>query len=407
MHAGPAAPPRKASTAAAPVGGVLVMAALVLAALNLRPALASVGPVLPAIRSDLGLSGAQAGLLTTIPALCFAAFAPAAPRLATRFGLERTLVWCLALTGLATALRATVGGTAALFATTLAAGVAIAVTQTLLPSMVKRRFASRALLATGAYALSINLGALLAASLSAPASDAFGGSWKGALAIWAVFAPAAVVVWIMLGRSAPARAVPVAGEVPGGLPWRSAKAWALTLYMGGLSIIYIVTLTWLAPLYHDHGYSSGRAGAVLSVFAGAQIVSGLTIPPLAHRHSSHGFWLSTSIAAVGLGVLAVATVPLTAPWLWAAIAGLGMGGAFPLVLTLFVDHATSAEHAGQLTAMAFCGGYLVAAAGPTGAGAISDLTGSLTVPFVILAAVALAMVIVTPRLAGQQGEPAT
>jgi CP family cyanate transporter-like MFS transporter len=89
---------------------------------------------------------------------------------------------------------------------------------------------------------------------------------------------------------------------------------------------------------------------------------------------------------------------MAAPWLWAGLAGLGMGGAYPLVLALFVDRAATPEQAGELSAMGFCGGYLIAAIGPAGAGAISDLTGSLVVPFAILAAVAFIMVIVTPRL---------
>lgn len=389
-------PRRPAQAAGIDLHGAVMLAALVLAAVNLRPALASVGPLLPAIRAELGLSGAAAGLLTTIPLLCFGVCAPLAPRLAVRFGVERTLVVSLAAIGAATALRAA-GGTVMLFATTLGAGVAIAVTQTVLPTVVKRRFATRAVIATGIYALSVNLGALLGASLSVPVSDAVGDSWKGSLAFWSILAPLAVVVWAIIGRRDAVRGSSARGA-SSGLPWRSRAAWALTLYMGGLSVLYIVTLTWLAPLYHDHGYSSARAGVVLSVFAGAQIASGLVVPPLAHRCGDRRWWLAGTVAAVGLGVLAVAVAPMAAPWLWAAVAGLGMGGAYPLVLAVFVDRAVSPEQAGELSAMAFCGGYLLAALGPAAAGAVSDLTGSLAAPFAFLAAVALVMVLVTPRL---------
>jgi CP family cyanate transporter-like MFS transporter len=395
-------------TPAAPaaIRGVVVLVALVLAALNLRPALASVGPLLPAIQRDLGLSGAEAGLLTTIPSLCFGFFAPVAPRLASRFGVERTMVAALALLTAAVALRST-GGAGVLFAATLVAGVVIAISQTLLPAIVKRRFASRAILATGIYALSVNLGALLAASLSAPLSSALGGSWRGSLALWSLLVPVAVLTWLLLERRAPLPDPAVRDAPRRGLPWRSRGAWALTLYMGGLSIIYIVALTWLAPLYHHHGYSDARAGAVLSVFTAAQIASGLIIPLLAHRRGDRRWWLGTTVGAVGLGVLGAAVAPTAAPWLWACVAGLGMGGAYPLVLALFVDRAASPQQAGELTAMGFCGGYLIAAIGPAGAGAISDLTGSLAVPFGILAVVALIMVITTPRLVVARVEDAT
>ncbi len=57
-----------------------------LAALNLRPAITSFGALLEEVRDGLGMSGSVAGLLTSLPALCFAVFGVTAPRLARRFG---------------------------------------------------------------------------------------------------------------------------------------------------------------------------------------------------------------------------------------------------------------------------------------------------------------------------------
>jgi CP family cyanate transporter-like MFS transporter len=59
---------------------LLAVAALVLAAVNLRLAVTSVGPVLAEIRSGLGMSGTVAGLLTSLPVVCFASVGFAAPR---------------------------------------------------------------------------------------------------------------------------------------------------------------------------------------------------------------------------------------------------------------------------------------------------------------------------------------
>jgi MFS transporter, CP family, cyanate transporter len=400
--AGAPALPVERLRAAVGLRGFVVLGALVLAAINLRPALASVGPLLPGIRAELGLSGAQAGLLTTIPSLCFGIFAPLAPRLAVRFGNERTVLAGLVVIGVATVVRPT-GGAALLFGGTLLAGVAIAITQAVLPAIVKRRFASRAVLAMGIYALSVNLGALLGASLSVPAALALDGSWRASLALWGAVSPVAIVAWLLVGRrSRPAD--PTAR--PARLPWRSGGAWALTFYMAGLSVIYIVTLTWIAPLYHGLGLSEAAAGGVLSVFTASQIASGLVVPVLAHHRGDRRWWLAVTVGAVGLGVLAMAVMPLTAPLAWSAVAGLGMGGAYPLLLTLFVDRAESPQHSAELTAMGYCGGYLLAAGGPALAGAISDATGSLALPFGFLAAVALLMVAVTPRLAVSRVEDA-
>ena len=59
-------------------------AGLILAALNLRPAVTSLGPLLEEVRADLGMSGTVAGVLTSVPAACFALFGFTAPRLARR-----------------------------------------------------------------------------------------------------------------------------------------------------------------------------------------------------------------------------------------------------------------------------------------------------------------------------------
>jgi CP family cyanate transporter-like MFS transporter len=53
-----------------PVPARLLLFAIVLVAVNLRAALASLPPLVHTIQADLGLSGAGAGLLTTLPVLC-------------------------------------------------------------------------------------------------------------------------------------------------------------------------------------------------------------------------------------------------------------------------------------------------------------------------------------------------
>jgi CP family cyanate transporter-like MFS transporter len=101
----------------------LVLAGLVLVALNLRPAFASVSPVLETIRQDLGLSRAATGLLSTIPVLCMGVFASA--RTGDRMGLERGVLWSVILIGAATAGRLAGDFAPALYATTLLLGFGI------------------------------------------------------------------------------------------------------------------------------------------------------------------------------------------------------------------------------------------------------------------------------------------
>jgi CP family cyanate transporter-like MFS transporter len=144
-----------------------VLAFFLLAA-NLRPALTSVGPVLEAIRSSLGLSGAAAGLLATLPLLIFAGFSPFA-RLGHVFGLERTLAGCLALAVAGIALRSQ-GSVAALFGGTVIFATGIGIANVLVPSVIKRDFPHQVESVTTAYIMVMTLAGAVATGLAAPLS---------------------------------------------------------------------------------------------------------------------------------------------------------------------------------------------------------------------------------------------
>src|SRR3954465_11687354 len=103
----------------------LLVAAIVAVALNQRPAGVAAAPVPRDLRAETGLSAAMAGLLTTLPVLCFGAFAVAAPRLPRRVGLAPAGAASLRLLTAGIALRL-LSPVAALFAGSLLAGAAIA-----------------------------------------------------------------------------------------------------------------------------------------------------------------------------------------------------------------------------------------------------------------------------------------
>jgi CP family cyanate transporter-like MFS transporter len=161
---------------------VLLAISMVLLAANLRPAAAAVGPLLDRIRADTGLSATGAGVLTTLPVLCFGALAPLAPALVRRLGERTTAAVALAvlLFGLLVRL---VPGLGFLFFGTAVAGAAIAVGNVLLPILVRRNFPDRVGLLTGMYTTALVGFAALAAGISVPVADAFGGGWRPGLAI--------------------------------------------------------------------------------------------------------------------------------------------------------------------------------------------------------------------------------
>jgi MFS transporter, CP family, cyanate transporter len=370
-----------------PGGGALVLA-LILVALNLRPAIASVPPVLPDIQRDLHLSGTAGGALTALPVVCLGLFAPVAARLAARFGVDRVVAWALVVLGTGTLARA-VGGAAGLFAATFLAGIGLAVGGALLPGIVKAHFAvDRAATVTGLYTTGLAGGALLAAALTVPLRNLLGGSWAPALAVWALPAVAALAVWRWVAApAAPDPPAEAAAPARGGLPWRSGLAWRVTLYTGLQSLLFYASLTWLSPLFQAHGWSAERAGALLAVFSLTQLVATLGLPVLADRTGDRRPWIALAVGACTAGLLALAVAPLAAPWLVAAVIGFGTGGQFAMALTLLVDAAADPAASRRLSGMAFLVGYLLAAAGPAAVGGLYDATGGFTAAFLALTAV--------------------
>ncbi|WP_124193116.1 MFS transporter [Natrarchaeobius oligotrophus] len=372
------------------LSGLLVLTAFVLAAINLRPAIASVPPVLEVIRADLALSYTAVSLLTTIPMFCMGLFAFLTPRVA-RYGRERGLFWAIVFVGLATAARIAGHSTAVLFATTVVVGIAIAVGQTLLPALVGEYFPERTAFATGVYSISLAIGAILAAGFAAPIYQ-FANSWTLSLAVWSLLAVLAAVVLVPLVREGDDRP----GKSSDGrrrLPWRSPLAWSVTLFFVGTSTIFYSGLTWLAPRYVALGWTETSAGFLLTVFLLAQPIGMGLFTLLGDRFDDRRPWILGMGAITAVGAIAIALAPHLSPWLVVIALGTGSGGLFAIALTLPVDLAPDGQATDRLATMAMGIGYVISAFGPSIVGSVRDLTGSYVPSFVALCVVSVFLVI--------------
>lgn len=366
----PAPEPHRPPSSAA---RVLLGASLVLIAFNLRPVFSSASALLPEIRDVLGLSPTGASLLTTLPVVCLGLFSPLAPRLAQRYGTERTLLGVVVILALGTALRG-LSSIPLLFLGTALAGGCIAVGNVLLPGLVKRDFPDRAALMTGCYTMALCAGAASAAGLTLPVEHALGGSLDGALAIWAL--PALLVALLWLPQVlASRRQVKRTGFRVEGL-WRDRLAWHVTLFMGLQSALAYCVFGWLVPILRERGLDGVTAGAIVSVSVMVQAASCLVAPHLAVRGKDQRLINVTLCGFAVVALLGLLFAPLSTVWFWAVLQGIGQGGLIAVAMTVIVLRTRDSHMAAHLSGMAQCVGYLLAAIGPLIVGLIRGWTGS-------------------------------
>jgi CP family cyanate transporter-like MFS transporter len=372
---------------------------LVAVAANLRTVMASVPPLVQTISSDLGLSNAAMGALTTLPVLCMGVFAPSAQRLAARVGTAGAVELAAACLAVGTALRFFGGQVWPLYAGTFVAGVGIAVGGTLLPGLVKELFPPRRSgLVTGLYMFAMMGGATASSALAVPLRDWLG-SWQGSLASWSLLGVVGLLAWFPVARGAERhRAAHPPASADHRLPWRHTTAWLVAAYLAAQSWQFYSSLAWLAPTYVSEGWDPTHAGYLLSAFSFAQLVSGLVGPMLSDRVHEHRVLLFGA-AALGLaGLLGLWLAPEAAPWVWAVVLGLGQGAAFSLALVLIVDFGATPSGSGRLAGMAFLISYSLASLGPTTMGAVRDATGGFDAVWLSLVAVMVVQIALIRQL---------
>jgi CP family cyanate transporter-like MFS transporter len=359
---------------------VVLLGVLALAA-NLRAALAAYPPLLETVRHELGVSAGAAGLVQAGAVLMMAAGSFVGPAIGVRFGRKPALGGAVGLVALGSAVRgapvlpALIGGS-------LLVGLGIGVAGVLLTGVVKNHLGARAGAATGGYVVAMMVGATVSSAVTVPLAVLLGG-WSFSLAAWTVPAVLAVVVWAPIARRVgrPDRAEPSLG-----LPWRSGFARLVACYQAGTSLMFYGWLTWLAPYYEGQGWRPERAGLLLAVWSVAQIPAALLAPAMAERRRRWRFWAGLTLACGLAGTVCALLAPGVAPWLWAALMGVGVGAGFPLGLTVIAwrtpDGATSAATSG----LALGVGYTVAGLGPLLMGLLIDATGGYTAAIAVLLA---------------------
>ncbi|MGP1675233.1 MAG: MFS transporter, partial [Candidatus Limnocylindrales bacterium] len=312
-----------------------------------------------------------AGLLTTIPVLCMGLFAPFGPRLAARFGPRTSMAAFLSLISAAGILRALAPDVGLLLLATLVIGIGIGLSGAIPAIVVAMRVPHAAMHATSAYAAGIVAGSTVATAVAVPL--AINGDWRMSLMLISAAAFIPILIWLALVRP-DSNARPLEARAPR-LPWRSGTGWLLVVLFGLQSVMFYGLVSWLPNVFVERGWSAASAGSLVAVFNGVGLLTTLGFPFAAGRLGSRRAQMMIVMGVATGAVLGIVLVPDLA-FAWAALAGLGLGGVFPLLLTLPVDVADDPSQAGSVAALMMLGGYIIAAAGPLALGLARDATGN-------------------------------
>ncbi|WP_432067866.1 CynX/NimT family MFS transporter [Streptomyces sp. C10-9-1] len=368
----------------------LVAVGIVLAALNLRPAITSLGPLLEEARVGLHMSGTAAGLLTSVPALCFAVLGIAAPRLSRRFGPAAVVCAGMAAVAAGLVARSLAGGEAGFLAASALALMGIAVSNVLMPVIVKRYFPDRVGSMTGLYSMALALGTSAAAAATVPMASALGGGWRIGLAVWALPAALAVLPWLVLvlvrNRSATAGSGAAATEdAPAPRITRSPTAWALGGFFGLQATGAYITMGWMPQIFRDAGVPASTAGVLLAVTMAMGVPLAFVIPRVAGRLRHQGP-IVVLLGLCGLaGYLGLLLAPAAGAWVWALLLGVS-NCAFPLALTMIGMRSRTGAGVVRLSAFAQSAGYLISVPGPLLVGMLYQHSGGWTLPLSLMAA---------------------
>ena len=359
--------------------------AIVAVALNLRPALAAIGPLLDMIQAATGATNTQASLLTTLPVFVMGLCALAGRHITGWLNERSGIALGVALIALACAARYVGAQTYGLLLTAVLAGVGIALVQTLLPAFIKRNFAHDMGRVFGLYTTGIMAGAAVAAAGAAGLASSLG--WPVALAFWSVPALLALPLWLKAtqGRAAdpasprhrPARSAPRSF-------WRNLRAWELMLFFGIGTGAYTLVLAWLPPFYTSLGWAPSAAGFLLGGLTLAEVMAGLAVSAWIGRFPDRRKPLAAVLTILICGLACLILAPLKLALIACLLLGVGIGALFPLSLIVAMDHLDDPAQAGMLAAFVQGGGYVLASFMPLLAGVLRDRFSSLTEAWVVM-----------------------
>ena len=347
--------------------------------LNLRPILASVGPLFSVLQREAGLTATQFSLLTTLPVAMMGLAALCGPWLLARAGAVRGIMLGLFILLVACSLRGFSTSLTGLMGTALLGGASIGTIQALMPALIKKAYTQTASTIMSLFSTGIMAGAAVAAASAEPLF-----SWltlKPALAMAGVLALLALMLWLPLVKQP--QGEQTAHE---SVTLSSSRTGLLLLFFGVGTGAYTLVLAWLPPLYIQAGWSARSSGYMLAWLTLTEVAAGFAVSALIGKFPDRRVPLITVLLLLLAGLLCLVFSPGTTPVLSTLLLGIGIGALFPLSLIVTFDHARTPAQAGKLLSKVQGGGYMIAALMPLVAGIVRDSSVSLNSAWLVMSA---------------------
>ena len=370
-----------------------MLVAIVLSALTLRVAVTAFTPLAERIGGEIGYSTAFVGVFGMIPTAMFALAGLITPIFVRRLGLERTALVAMVMTGVGQLTRALVPDTWELLALSAIALAGMGIGNVVIPPLVKRYFADHLAVMSSVYITMVQIGTVIPALIAVPVADAAG--WRVSLAVWAVIGFAATLPWLAVLRDRRGRdrvdttAVPAADRRAGNI-LRSPLAWGMAAMFGMTSLITYSMFTWLPKILADAGADAGFGGTMVAFFSFIGLAAALTAPTFTARIRNPFPVVIVCALAFFAAFAGLLIAPMSAPWLWVLLLGLGPS-TFPMALTLINLRTRTQAGSAALSGFTQGIGYTVACVGPLLFGVLHSVVGGWGVPFALLAVAVLVL----------------
>ncbi len=342
------------------------------------------GVILPSMRTDLGFTYQQAGILSTVTALCYVCFVLAGGVAATRWGAKASILFGMltVVTGFAGLVVVSNFWLIAIFMGLLGFGAAFAFAP--MVALLAAWFPDHRGLVIGCMSSGVGIGILVAGALVPVLFSAFGElGWRVS---WGVFAAIALLVTLMISlvvKNPPQTTTSASNPLSSDQKWliyRNPRVLIVAATYGIIGLTYIVQTVFMVSFMVESGYNESIAGRFVAMMGILSIAAG----PLWGWVSD--FWGRGNALAITLFLVIMSmTLPLigqTLPYFFFhyALLGISINGVFAMIQTSATDQVAPRyiPIAFSFATLFFAIGQFL---GPAVAGWLIETTGGFTTAF--------------------------